>query len=986
MSERHERNIFSRYRALTWIGGLVCFVLVPVLLLNALVDNTLRLRSEKEQQMVFSEMDNRLNFLSQNVDIPFFLHKILKRQVDRAEAHAQPLQSLEQSIKELKKKYPGLFRFIVWDARGKTVDALTDEKSYRYIVSNLYGFFGEIAEHCRNEYPGFPELLPIVDKRINIFRAYLGRFLVPSHLRYPFQKGEHGRMILSEAPQRFPLFWFDARSDFTIFCAANPTEKHRHIGIQSAVDQINSDSDDIKTTFIDLRKLPVGERRSHFDQMILLELGKFENASLPHRQLKDHLVAFKLLDPYLRGCCSISRNRLQHGYPGQIKARLFARLGIIASLIIFVFYCYSLRLPQLNFSLITRIALLFIYVNGLPLLILGTIGHEYLQQLEGSLLHTTHRDHERLLEEIDAGYRKFQEVLAARTRNALASYSVDVRDRQPDINDVPFFQSIVKQLQAEEAYIYGRDGEVLLGYRRARKAQSQSIMKLFSAHMLRYMNRNPEGDSGPARGFGGASYLEMSKESLSRDGMSLFRSMLHVADHIEMLSFGTEKRMCFFSFFGDKSRRSFHSLLMLSWLHNQVQEAYAKHQAAELAAARNKDIRLVCMSQHSGNLVGSHKLADASIRPILQRGFNLQSARENALYYKGRRYIVTALAGRQLDNMSLAAIIPGDEIEVAVRNAQTQLMWLGLISLTIVSGVVLALSRQFIAPVRQLAEAVEQIGRRNFGFRNNIESADEFGDLGRVFNSTMAGMHELEIGKIVQATLLPEALYRSGRVEIFARSISMTKLGGDYFDYCKPAAGLTGVFMGDVAGHGIPAALIMAMAKAIVTIDQESLSDPSQLLTSLHDVLFKLKSDGFKRMMTCQYLVIDDQTGACRFANAGHCYPIIVSQSGSTSAFEEIVGSPVGISKRARYSNYDLAIKPGDTIILYSDGMLEARNSQNLEYGPERLLELTRQAWHQDIQQYYSNLYQANLAWSDKIEDDITIVLIRFSTEAPECR
>jgi len=984
MGERQERNIFSRYRALTWIGGLVCFVLVPLFLLDLLVDNMLRLRSEKEQQQIFAEMDSRLDFLSQNVDISYFLHKLLKKHVERATGHEQPLHSLELSIKELKSRYPGLFKFIVWDNNGKTVDALTDEKSYRYIVSNLYSFFGEIAEHCRSEYPGFPELLPVVEKRINMFRAYLGRFLVPSHLRYPFQMGAHGRMILSDAPQRFPLFWFDARSDFTVFCAANPLEQHRHIGVQNAIDQLNQGNDNIITAFIDLRNLPEPSSDNNFANELLLELGKFENASLPHRQLKDHLIAFKLLDPYLRGYCQIDRSRLQHGYPDRIKAKLFARLAGAAVVILFVFYCYSLRLKRLTFSIRTRIALLFLYANGLPLLILGTIGHEYLQQLEGSLLHSAHRDHERLLEEVDAGYRRFQNVLTERTRTLMASYSAEVTNRLPDSNDIPYFKTLIERLSAEEAYVYGSDGEVLLAFRRARKAQSQSMMKIFSAYALQYMNRKPEIDNKPTRGVGAAKYLELSTESLSRDGMTLFRSMMHVADRLEKLSFGTENRMCFFRFFGDKSKGSFHSMLMLSWLHNRVQEAYARHLAEEMTSADRKKIQLVCMSQHSGNLVGNHQIADISLRPVLQKGFNLQSARENALYYKGKRYIVTALAGRQLDNMSLGIVIEADEIERAVRKAQIQLLWFGLISLAIVSGVALALSRQFIRPVRQLAEAVKQIGARNFGFRNKIESADEFGDLGRVFNSTMAGMHELEIGKIVQATLLPEAYYKSDRIEVFARSVSMTKMGGDYFDYCRPAAGLTGVFMGDVAGHGIPAALIMAMAKAIVTIDRESLSDPSRLLTSLHDVLFKLKSDNFKRMMTCQYLVIDDRTGACRFANAGHCYPIIVSESGRTSTFAEIVGSPVGISRRARYSNSDLAIEPGDTLILYSDGMLEARNAQGNEYGPERLLELARQAWHDDIQQYYQNLYQANLTWSDKIEDDITIVLIRFSAEATD--
>ena len=983
MRECRESNIFSKYRVLTWLGAFFCFILIPLLLINALIDSTLRLRSENERQKIFTEMDARLDYLSQNVDISFYLHKLLKTSIDRAESSSHPLASLEKSIKACKKRYPGLLKFIVWDNRGKTIDTLTDEKSYRYVVNNLYGFFAEIAGHCRNDYPGFPELLPVVATRINLFRAYLGRFLVPSHLRLPFQKGDHGRFILADAPDRFPLFWFDVRRDFTIFCAANPQEKHQHIGVKSAIDQLNKAEDNIETAFLDIRELPGKAPGDDFARHLLLELGKFENASLPHRETKDHLIAFKLLDPYLRGYCKAGKSQLAHGYPRRIKAALLARLATAVMIFVFIFYCYSLRLKRISFSIRTRIALLFIYANGLPLLILGTIGHEYLQQLEGTLLHNAHRNHERLLEEVDAGFKRFRSVLERRAQASLASYSADVIERMPNSNDVPFFKATVEKLDAEEAYVFGADGEVMLSYRRSRKAQSQTILKLFAAHALHYLNRTYDNMAGAKFGISGAtSYFELSKESMSKDGMTMLKSVLHIADRVEKFSFGTEERMCYITFFGNRKTRSFHSMLILSWLHNQVQEFYARQQAEDLSSSHAGRMVLVGLAQHSGNLVGSCSIADTRLRPILHKAFNLQSARENALYHGGKRYIVTALAGRQLDNLSLAAIIPAAAIEAAVKTAQIQLLWLSVISLLIVSGVVYALTRQFLEPVRQLAESVKQIGQRNFGFRNTISSADEFGDLGRVFNSTMAGMHELEIGKIVQDTLLPDAYYQSGGIEIYARSVSMTRLGGDYFDYCRPEPGKTGVFMGDVAGHGIPAALLMAMAKAIVTIDVNSQREPALLLTSLHNILFKLKSEGFKRMMTCQYLVIDDRTGACSFANAGHCYPILVASAGVESGFIEIIGSPVGIARRARYENHNLAVSPGDTLILYSDGMLEARNNQNVEYGPERLLNLAKQAWHKDVQQYYTNLYQANLDWSAKIEDDITIVLVRFTGES----
>jgi len=115
MTECQESNIFSKFRVLTWLGAFFCFVLIPLLLVNALIDSNLRLQSENEQQKIFAEMDARLDYLSQNVDISFYLHRLLKTTTDRAEKDAQPLANLGKSIKAIKKRYPGLLKFIVWD-------------------------------------------------------------------------------------------------------------------------------------------------------------------------------------------------------------------------------------------------------------------------------------------------------------------------------------------------------------------------------------------------------------------------------------------------------------------------------------------------------------------------------------------------------------------------------------------------------------------------------------------------------------------------------------------------------------------------------------------------------------------------------------------------------------------------------------------------------------------------------------------------------
>ncbi|HQB82034.1 MAG TPA: PP2C family protein-serine/threonine phosphatase [Candidatus Rifleibacterium sp.] len=131
-------------------------------------------------------------------------------------------------------------------------------------------------------------------------------------------------------------------------------------------------------------------------------------------------------------------------------------------------------------------------------------------------------------------------------------------------------------------------------------------------------------------------------------------------------------------------------------------------------------------------------------------------------------------------------------------------------------------------------------------------------------------------------------------------------------------------------------------------------------------------------MMTCQYLVINDQTGEVQIANAGHCFPVVVGSNGSYSRMEEIIGTPVGIARKARYKNHQIQLQPGETLILYSDGLIEATSAAGDVFGPDQLLELVKSVWSENLEQFYQNLFQANRAWVKSVDDDLTIVLVRF--------
>ena len=974
------KSIFSRFRLLTWLGAFFCFFLVPLLLTNEGLSSMLRIRCATEQEKIFSQMDNHLNFLIQHADEPRYFHQLMKNAFNKAILSNAPQQSIEKSIKWFKNRFPGSCKFIVWNDRGRVIERLTDEKSYKYIVNNLRIFFSIIAEHCRENPPGSPEILPIVEKRINLFRSYLGRFLVPSHLAFPFRVGEYGRCIMANTSDNFPLFWFDSRDELTVLCFIRPPRQY-NAGVKHAIEILNRENSPITTGFIDLRRLSKDLPGFSNDEqrLLIIELGKFENAALPHRNTASHLISFKFLTPDLRGFCITDKQQLKIGYPDQVRIKTFSKIGAALIVLLFIAYCRSLRLPATAFSIRTRIAFLFIYANGLPLMILGTIGYEYLQQRGHSLTQETHRQNSRIIQEVDAGYQLYLKNLALKARQQTAGFKNKFLERLPDKTDADELQKILSNLNANEIYVFDAGGETLISCRNNHRATSQTFMRMYAASTIDFANQNETFDALRKSEKTETHLAKTSTLIVSQVGV-LQTHLLSRLERIDTYTFGIENKMCFAALLGNRKARKFHSLMMISWRKEDTQAAYAREQIQRFD--RNSEgIFLAGMAKHNGAILCKNDFENKSLRKTLQKAINLQYAHENFVTSDGKNYLLTAIAGRQMENIALAAVMPADFINLDIQAARNRILLLVFVSMLIIGGIITALSRHFIGPLRELAEAVRQIGRQNFAHRVSIDSGDEFDELGKVFNTTIEGMAELAIGKIVQEALLPPENYTANNLRIFARTATMTKLGGDYFDFFKLPGNKTGIFMGDVAGHGIPAALIMAMAKSTVTINSKTLLEPAQMITALHGMLYRLKHGNFKRMMTCQYALIDDISGECIISNAGHCFPIIVSADARESRFEEMISTPVGIARKAIYDNRKLSLRPGETMILYSDGMIEATNSAGAPYGVKRLLELAQDGWHYDLQQYYQNLFQANHAWAAKAEDDITIVLVRLVPE-----
>ena len=183
--------------------------------------------------------------------------------------------------------------------------------------------------------------------------------------------------------------------------------------------------------------------------------------------------------------------------------------------------------------------------------------------------------------------------------------------------------------------------------------------------------------------------------------------------------------------------------------------------------------------------------------------------------------------------------------------------------------------------------------------------------------------HELELGRVIQQTLLPEQVPQLPGWQLNAHYRPARQLSGDYYDFIDLPGGRLGIFIGDVTGKGVPAALVMATTRAILRAAAEELVSPSEVLKRANDLLFPdIPPTMF---VTCLYAVLDPDSGRLEYANAGHDLPIHRSADGIDELWA--TGMPLGLMPGSTYEEKEISLLPGESVLFYSDGLVEAHNS-----------------------------------------------------------
>ena len=236
--------------------------------------------------------------------------------------------------------------------------------------------------------------------------------------------------------------------------------------------------------------------------------------------------------------------------------------------------------------------------------------------------------------------------------------------------------------------------------------------------------------------------------------------------------------------------------------------------------------------------------------------------------------------------------------------------------------------------------------------------------------------HEIKIAKDIQLSLLPQEipLFRNFEIGVIYQPIN--EVGGDYYDILKERQGRRPVLIADVEGKGLPAALLAASSQAIFhSLHDLYFFEPAKFISKANSLIFNFTKGN--RFITLFWLLIDDKNKSVTFVNAGHIEPFVLSGKKVTNL--ESGGVLTGFVEETVYQQGKVALKKGDIIVTYTDGVLEVNNPMGEEFGRDRLVRLVkanRGLTAEDLtQKIHEEIF--NFSKGKRFHDDFTLLIVK---------
>jgi hypothetical protein len=237
---------------------------------------------------------------------------------------------------------------------------------------------------------------------------------------------------------------------------------------------------------------------------------------------------------------------------------------------------------------------------------------------------------------------------------------------------------------------------------------------------------------------------------------------------------------------------------------------------------------------------------------------------------------------------------------------------------------------------------------------------------------------EIDAANRIQAALLPQEAPHVMGASVASHYRAATEIGGDYFDFLPQPNGEVGIAFGDVSGHGLTSGIVMAMAKSALLVQVKYDESPRAVMNVLNDIVMRTAPK--RTLMTFFFGLLDPSSQTLRFSSAGHLDPYVFRVREHRIEALSSWGFPLGVKRREPFREHTVDFEPGDRLILYSDGLIEAIDDDGEPYGFDRFEKTILDNGHLSAEEIKRTLLGAirKFTRNRPPEDDQTLVVVSF--------
>lgn len=685
-------------RGLAFIVFAIC---LPGWLTWVMLLSHFQLQRQSLVEKGFDQLSQSLMPLENYYDDRVFFHGLLQKNFAPIDDHSQPFVALAEKISAFHRMFRGRFRFIVYERDGRVNQSLTDEKRFQYVLKAMFGVMQELARLYEIDPATDPGGSELISEKMQLLRGYFGPFLTQKLMLEPFQPEYRGRcLFVSDDPQKRLLWYFHGRQ-FSLVCFVDASLLDRELGPRLIINRFNRRHGDQKMAFIkaisrDSYGLPPAIA-DHAE--IMIEAGKFEAYATSARASANYLSHFRQVSPELivaayqhSGWLPVPFNEALKAIAGVIKW-----LGIVS----FVIFCFFLRFPEFALSVQQKIMLLFLFANGLPLLMLVSTGYEFFNEKTRDLITATHQESVRVLKEFDVRFPEVGEKLSRRLNSFIDARNQRFGSEKWPEEDIAGLQKIVGEIAPQEAMLYDFTGATVFRSSWAFNP-SEKMVRDMLLKALEFFNRD---SSRKGRRIASSVLDEVSSDDLMLNDFLWFIGrfvILNTGDtgrmsFIRMLS-GNEPGSDIFSAWG---------AFGISWDPAAFMRTFVAEKLSETAGAVTPR-RLLVFDRSTENIFPVRASHSREIRRLMRQTLSRKLVTHENVEVAGQKYLFTAIAGNEIADGILAALYPQHLIEEQIGRLKKIFLVTGLI-MAMVKAVIAAANKTMANPPQLLCSANQML-------------------------------------------------------------------------------------------------------------------------------------------------------------------------------------------------------------------------------------------------------------------------------------